>query len=170
MSDPTHDISIHVAAESDLPGIQEVAHRTWTVTYAGLIPDDDIAAFLEANYNLDRLAFVRESMGEGMLVARSDGQVVGYVMVTKDRDGTAQIWAIYVLPEWQRRGAGTLLWAAALARGRQLGSGELVLWVLAGNNPARRFYERQGARAAEERDFPVGGGSVKEVCYRFSLS
>lgn len=169
MSDSAHDIRVSVATEGDLPGIHEVANRTWPATYAGMIPDEDITAFLEANYNLDRLAFVRESMGEGMLVAKSTGEVVGYVMITKDRDGTAQVWAIYVLPGWQRRGAGTLLWNAALARGRQLESDELVLWVLDGNEPAHRFYERQGAQSAEERDFPVGGGSIREVCYRIPL-
>lgn len=170
MSASPHDISVKVAAPSDLPGIHEVANRTWPATYAGMIPDEDIATFLEANYSLDRLTFVRESMGEGMLVAVNAGNVIGYVMITKDREGAAQIWAIYVLPEWQRRGAGRLLWEAALERARQLESDELVLWVLDNNEPARRFYERQGARAAEERDFPVGGGSVREVCYRMTLS
>ena len=169
MSDSTHNISVKVAAASDLPGIHEVANRTWPATYAGMIPDEDTATFLEANYSLDRLTFIHDSMGEGMLVAVNAGEVIGYVMITKDRDGTAQIWAIYVLPEWQRRGAGRLLWKAALERGRQLESDQLVLWVLDGNEPARQFYERQGAVVAEERDYPVGGGSVREVCYRITL-
>ena len=169
MSDSTHSVNVKVAAASDLPSVHDVANRTWPATYAGMISDEDIAAFLEANYSLNRLTFIRDSMGDGMLAALSAGEVIGYVMVTKDRDGMAQIWAIYVLPEWQRRGAGRLLWEAALERGRQLESHELVLWVLDSNEPARRFYERQGARAAEERDFPVGGGSVREVCYRIAL-
>ncbi|MBA2453099.1 MAG: GNAT family N-acetyltransferase [Chloroflexia bacterium] len=170
MNDSTQAISVKVAAADDLPGIHEVANQTWPATYAGMLPDEDIASFLEANYNLDRLTFIRDSMGDGMLVAVNAGKVIGYVMITKDRDGVAQIWAIYVLPEWQRRGAGRLLWEAAVERGRQLESDELVLWVLDGNEPARRFYERQGAHAAEERDFPVGEGSVREICYRIALN
>lgn len=162
-------LQVRVAGSDDLAGLKDVAERTWRHTYAGKIPDDDINAFLQSNYNLERLAFVRESMGDGMLVVISNAQVVGYVMITKDRDGIAQIWAIYVLPEWQRQGVGTRLWRAALDRARHLESPELALWVLSENTPARRFYEQQGAHAAGERDFPVGGGSVAEVCYRLSL-
>lgn len=169
MTESRKSTVVRIAEADDLAGVQSVAQRTWRATYNGMIPDTDIDAFLESNYNLERLTFIRESMGPGMLVAVNDGQVVGYVMITKDRDGFAQIWAIYVLPDWQRRGVGSILWQAALDRARQLESPELVLWVLAENDPARRFYESQGAHAAEERDFPVGGGSVGEVSYRIAL-
>lgn len=169
MTESQNTPAVRVARVDDIAGISSVAHQTWRATYSGLIPNEDINAFLSSNYSLDRLAFIRDSMGDGMLVAASDDQVVGYVMVTKDRNGVAQIWAIYVLPGWQRKGVGSLLWEAAVNRARQLGSVELVLWVLAENTSARRFYERQGAIPAEERDFPVGGGSVSEVCYRINV-
>ena len=44
-----------------------------------------------------------------------------------------------------------------------------MLWVLADNPRARRFYEREGWRAGGERvDDPIRGVEVEEALYRLS--
>jgi hypothetical protein len=42
--------------------------------------------------------------------------------------------------------------------------------VLVSNVRARRFYERQGAFLAEEREFPIGATMIREARYCLSLS
>jgi hypothetical protein len=46
---------------------------------------------------------------------------------------------------------------------------ELELWVLADNDGARRFYERQSAREVESRAYPIGEFSITEVRYVLAL-
>jgi ribosomal protein S18 acetylase RimI-like enzyme len=162
-------IAVRAARPADLADVQVVAEATWRATYTGHIPEDDINEFLSRNYGLDALAIALERLGPGLLIAELDGYVCGYAMLGRIGSGACELFFIYVLPSMQGRGAGFALWNAAVAHGRALGCTEVELWVLAGNYVARRFYERQGARAEAERQFPVGQASITEVRYVLTL-
>lgn len=168
MAEPPRDaITVRVATPSDLPDIQAVAEQTWRATYAGHIPGADIAAFLTAAYNHEQLT---RRLSLGLFVAVRGEDVIGYAQVGLNNENAAELFALYVLPAYQGIGAGWQLWQRALARVRELGRGQMLLWVLEANDVARRFYERQGARHVTERDFPVGGSTVTEVCYHMSIT
>lgn len=167
---PAGTVTVRPARPDDLPGLQEVARRTWRATYTGLIPDADIERFLERYYRLEALGRALERLGEGMLVAAVDDQVVGYATCGVNREGTGELFAIYVLPEWQRRGVGRRLWQRAIEHLRSLGLPEMVVWVLAANEPARRFYEHQGAALLGTRAFTVGETPLEEAGYVVRLA
>jgi ribosomal protein S18 acetylase RimI-like enzyme len=160
---------IRPANQDDLDGISRVATETRVATYTGAIPDADIQAFLQSNYSPGTLERSLETLAGGMLVAAAEDQVVGFAMLSADRDGNAQLWSIYVLPAWQGHGCGKQLWDAAIAHARTLPCEQLVLWVLESNAGARRFYARQSAELVERRDFPIGDGFVSEVRYEMTL-
>jgi len=160
-------IAVRPAIHDDLLGLQAVAERTWRATYAGQLPEADIEAFLAAHYAPERLA---QRLGPGLFVATRDAAVIGYAQAGLNGEGHAELFAIYVLPEMQGFGAGSQLWRRALARAHELGQRDMLVWVLATNAVARRFYERQSARVVGERAFSVGGGSVIEVGYRAALA
>lgn len=162
-------ISVRSATITDIDDIRRIAHETWHATYDGLIPERDIRAFLQSNYNPAQLERTVSAMGDGLLLADLDGMPVGYAMISRDRDGNAQLWTIYVLPSEQRRGAGTALWEAALEHARNLGLPRIVLWVLEENQPARAFYERQGAVLTDQRDIAVGDSTISELRYEMAL-
>jgi hypothetical protein len=42
-----------------------------------------------------------------------------------------------------------------------------LIWVLAENHSARRFYEAMGGRAEQTRVRPIGGADLPEVGYRW---
>lgn len=168
------EIYVRSALPSDLPGLQRVAQETWRDTYAGRVPDDDIERFLEANYSLEALERMRErraraGRGEEMLVALDGDAVVGYVTAGMNRDGNAEIFAIYVLPGLHGRGAGYRLWQSIAAHFREQGFERCMLWVLDSNERARAFYERQGGRVAGERPYPIGEAEIRELRYEFVL-
>jgi ribosomal protein S18 acetylase RimI-like enzyme len=79
-----------------------------------------------------------------------EGQILGFLTLGGCRDSdvdpqiTGEIWGIYLAPQYWRRGAGTLLCRHAEQVLAARGYSELKLWVLAGNGPARRFYEAMG--------------------------
>jgi ribosomal protein S18 acetylase RimI-like enzyme len=156
---------VRQATEDDISAVQRIARHTWYATYAGHIPDADIEQFIESAYSERALHRALSRLGPGFLVAETEDQIVGYAMVGRATQGMAELYAIYVLPEYHGVGIGKALWRTAVDVVREGGFRALTLWVLASNEPAHRFYERQGAVAQEEREFPVGGGMVLETRY-----
>ena len=71
------------------------------------------------------------------------GDVVGYA-----RFGDAWLDDLYVLPEWQGRGVGAMLFDLVTSQ-RPDG---FCLWVFESNEPARRFYLRRGCLELERTD------------------
>ena len=67
---------------------------------------------------------------------------------------------LYVAPEYQRQGLGTLLLDKAKDE-----SSELQLWTFQENESARRFYERNGFVSAEETDGQANEEKRPDVRY-----
>lgn len=86
-----------------------------------------------------------------------DGELIGFVAF---RDGW--IDQFYVLPAWQRRGAGEALLEIAKAA-----SPELHLWTFQRNAPARRFYEKRGFTALDETDGSRNEEREPDTLYRW---
>ena len=97
---------------------------------------------------------------------------MGFASGGPERDGDpryeGELYAIYLLREFQGRGVGRTLvraTAAALAE-RRLTS--IVVWVLRNNAGARGFYERLGGVYLRERQLDLGADGrldVPEVAY-----
>lgn len=103
----------------------------------------------EANRTQIRESVARHIVGNTLLVARRDG-IVGFVMFTVE-DGTYEqdldrgiVENIYVDPAARNEGVGTALLRAAERRLAERGADTVALEVMAGNDAARRFYDRQG--------------------------
>jgi GNAT superfamily N-acetyltransferase len=108
-------------------------------------------------------------------VAEGDGRVVGFLSTGPPRDEdvplpAAEIYAIYVLPEAWRRGAGSALLNTAVDHWRTRGAAALVLWVLEANARGRAFYDALGWQADGRRqEIDLGGRATPEVRYRLGL-
>lgn len=97
-----------------------------------------------------RQAFGRQAAGEtAMLVAEANGFPIGQVWIDyarKPEEGCALLWAMRVMPPFQRTGIGARLVGAAERDIRR----RAVRWAEVGverhNAEARRFYERLGYR------------------------
>ena len=107
-------------------------------------------------------------------------QAVGYAAFGAERDpagrpgagpeaGPAELYAIYVVPARWSAGVGRQLLAAVLAQAGGRGYRSISLWVLEGNDRARRFYERAGFSPAGERQAPQWLGGAAEIRYRRPL-
>ena len=82
---------------------------------------------------------------------------------------TGEIYALYVTPIWWSTGAGRALMASVLAALRAAGYLTAVLWVLADNARARRFYERAGFSPDGGTNVLAGLGGVLELRYASDL-
>ncbi len=105
-------------------------------------PDAFLATLTEAQARTDEEWRDWSARGVIFVDDAFDGMAGGYVT----DDGHAMLWGMWVAPE--RRGSGL---AEALARAviewaRTEGVPRVVLWVVIGNTPAERFYQRLGFR------------------------
>ena len=164
-------MEIRRAGPEDAAAIAEVHVRTWQDAYEHVFGAKRLAAITPEG----RLARWQEILasGEGLtLVAENDDLAVGFVSVGPSRDEGAQgeLYGIYVLPQAWGAGAGPALMSAGLAALRAEGHADAILWVLADNPRARRFYEREGWHddGGRKRDEFLGL-EVDEVRYRIEL-
>ena len=180
-------IAIRCAAESDIPGIQAIARRTWADTYRGVIPEGAQAAVLDRAYSKESLTMsigrnqafmVAEARG---VHAETGGRLAGFVDV--DFDGKQMnLHRLYVLPEYQRLGLGRRLLENAVDRTlASIGAGgessasaggsenrsacpiPLVAHVERDNPKARSFYKKMGFTEDEEEIVVIGGVSLPVV-------
>jgi len=84
--------------------------------------------------------------------------------------GTGEVYAIYLEPERVGTGVGRELFATAVRNLREVGFARAVLWVLASNARARRFYEAAGWTAdGAVKDEDWYGQMIREVRYSIEL-
>jgi ribosomal protein S18 acetylase RimI-like enzyme len=168
--------AVRRAVLPDAPAIAAVHVATWQDAYAGLLPDNFLAGLVAEEWAQrwrERLS--APVPGIFTLVFESGGRVRGFASGGPDRHGHTggEVFAIYVDPGCQGLGAGRRLMSAAVRLLAEAGFAEARLWVLAGNQPARGFYEAQGWRPdGVEKEWTYDrdtGRSLPEVRYVRSL-
>ena len=104
-------------------------------------------------------------------IAERGGTAIGFVATGPPRDEDvplpgAEIYAIYVLPQEWRSGAGRALLKTAVNHWRERSAATLVLWVLEANSAGRAFYEALGWEAdGRSQQIDFGAFSVPEIRY-----
>ncbi|GAB3025457.1 GNAT family N-acetyltransferase [Natronobiforma cellulositropha] len=103
-----------------------------------------------ANHSTIRDLFATHVFNDGLLVARIDGDVVGFASYALER-GTFTLDTrrgllsnIYVVPEARNRGVGTALLETVEDALAERGATVVMLEAMASNEGARRFYRRHG--------------------------
>lgn len=146
-------MTVRPATPDDAYPVAVLHVRAWRWAYAGIMPDETLAA-LDADARAERRRgqFADQSVFE-TLVAVDGAGIRGFASfgpyrMARDRadvDGRyAEVYAIYVDPDHVGTGAGRALMDAARARLAERDFVEVRLWVLEANLRARRFYERYG--------------------------
>ncbi len=158
-------VDVRIATAADIAAVQSVAHDSWYATYSVAIHSIDIEQFLDHAYTRENMEAAVHRLGDGFIVAERTGGLVGYTMAGLNRDGVAELIALYVVPSQQGSGIGFALWNAAISALARRGYHRMCCWVLSSNANARRFYERQGAFMTDERDFVVGASPIREARY-----
>jgi len=166
-------VEIRAAARRDATAIAEVHVASWRAAYRGMLDD----GYLDRLTPSDRSAmwstwFDAPDPSDLLLVAVVDDGVVGFLEGGRaDGDDTApEIRALYLDPAWTCRGIGSMLLERASDTFREGGFPRAVLWVLATNAGARRFYERAGWYADGTEDtYEIAGIAYPTVRYAAEL-
>jgi GNAT superfamily N-acetyltransferase len=165
--------TVRPATSADADAIGRIQVETWTTAYAGLLPQETIAAFdVSARQTMWREGLDRTPRpGSATFVALVDDEIVGFATVgaSHSDDGTGELYAIYVDPVRWGNGAGRALIERAEASLRESGFPAALLWVLQGNERAERFYRAAGWERDGEKQDDFQGATVTELRYRKRL-
>ena len=137
--------------------------QTWQDTYLGVVP---FAYLYAMSVEQHEQAFLKELAGRQVLgyVAENNGRVIGFTTGGFERHQNAiysgEIYTLYVLKNYQRRGVGRLLVETMTRRFNQLGIYSMLVQVLK-QNPCRNFYRKINGIHLRTQQLPFAG----EVLY-----
>ena len=162
-------LSVRAAAVGDAAQVARVHRESWRTTYAGILPLDVIAAQAgRTSESAWRRRLIDAPSWEATWLAERGGQVVGIASCGDARhqlEGLeAEIYALYVVQDHQRRGVGRALVRACARHFVRQGQFGFYLWVLKANR-ARLFYEAMGGEELAEKSERLGLHSFAEVAY-----
>lgn len=166
---------IRIATHGDIPALARIHTQGWQAAYGGLVDQ----AYLDSLSVEDRAEKWREWMDAGeseTLIAEEDGAPAGFVTYGRTKTAppgssairpthAAEIYAIYLLPAYWRKGIGRTLLCAAAENLKAKKQTSLCLWVLDGNARAKAFYEKMGGQRIGKKMIEIGPNSLKEICY-----
>ena len=165
--------STRLAQSTDARAIAEINVRAWQKAYKGLLPDA----------LLDKLSVDGAAKGwqahieSGVIIwlLEFDGVVRGFASIGKslDKDAeqdVAELFTIYIEPEYVGMHLGSELIHAALNDLRHSQFRQCTVWFLAGNDQAQAFYERIGfIKDNVEKHEMLNGIEMHQIRYRLQL-
>ncbi|WP_176561965.1 GNAT family N-acetyltransferase [Mycolicibacterium palauense] len=143
------------ARAAEYETIAAMHYKLWKKTHQGVLKPFIIDSADEAMFPGEYRRLLARA-GWKLHVADNEGEIVGLIIFGPDplHPDRVEIDSIYVSE--QRKGIGSHLLSLALQS--QPGA-DATLWVLAGNNDARKFYEKHHFRLDGRRqDYPVPAG------------
>jgi GNAT superfamily N-acetyltransferase len=173
--------TIRPAAARDAADIARIYVDAWRSSYAAILPHRVLLG-MSCERQAREWSWVIGNRAEAqpvIVAVDAHGGVIGFTSFGPARPGdrpasghfaaardakAGEIYTLYVQPEFQERGVGRRLLAAAFAAMAGKGCGRCFLWVLR-DNPARYFYERVGGMVVAERQEQLWGCAVEQICY-----
>ncbi|MGI5894582.1 MAG: GNAT family N-acetyltransferase [Candidatus Merdivicinus sp.] len=153
---------VRPAKLEDAAAIGKIYCESWKTAYRGIVPQDYLDSLTPDDRKINPANY--------LVLESEDGTVFGLANIgasrDKERPDLGELRAIYLLPEFWRKGAGTALFQAAETKLRQMGFSRYFLWVLTENTRARRFYEKMGMHlSGKEQSFSICGKELWECRY-----
>lgn len=149
------DLVVRAATLEDAAAIVEVGGRAARQAYAGLVTPDYLDRVVAHFYGRERIEREIPASDQwfGYRVAQEDAWVIGLAGTGRvsDDPGVCELFALYVDPRHQRRGAGRALLEDAVTQARDAGAQRLQVAVMPGNARAVAFYEAMGLARSGER-------------------
>src|ERR1700709_2070227 len=139
-------ITIRGARAGDAEAIAAVHDAAWRDAYRGIIPGRELEKMIaRRGPRWWHLAIVRKSR---LVVLDFDETIGGYASYGRNRVPSmpygAEIFELYIAPEFQGLGFGRRLFEAARRDLGEHGYSTVIVWALADNDRAIAFYKRLG--------------------------
>jgi GNAT superfamily N-acetyltransferase len=147
--------------------IAQIHVSSWRTTYQGIVSDETLAQLdIDARAQQWRTRLMAPEPSTCIFVAVNEtGQLVGFAtggpIRSQELNADAELYAIYLYQEFQRKGIGRALFCEVARWLEHKGFSSLAVWVLE-LNPSRRFYEVLGGEIVTEKPIAIDDVVLKE--------
>ena len=167
-----HNMQIRKAITTDIKHIIETVQASYKFSYRGYLPDeylDDLSVtedILEKWHN-----YIQKYE---CYAAEKQNQIVAFTMLDSNKDAKIfEICILYVRPEYQKQGIGSLLVNYVCNIKKQQAYKKSKLWTMK-NGPSIKFYEKKGFIATSEEkpwkfDIPIVKMIKNLMNYKFGV-
>jgi ribosomal protein S18 acetylase RimI-like enzyme len=159
---PARATGIRILTVEDIPDVRRIGWETWKATYGAFIPEEDLRVYHDEHYSAEALTKRLAQSSTRAYAALLGGSVAGYMIMSCDEDaGRCNVASIYVLPECQGYGLGSMLMEEAFRVARGAGYDRVWLGVMSENSPTIAWYYSLGFSFVEEAPFTMGKTTVR---------
>jgi ribosomal protein S18 acetylase RimI-like enzyme len=163
----TGEITIRAARPADAAAIADIDVETWQATYAGILGTPYLAGLSPQRRESGWSSVIRRAPNDVHVAVDRADDVIGFGSCGASRgdpDFTAEVFTLYVAPDWQNQGVGRRLLLAMFRRLVATGHRRAIIWVLR-ENPSRFFYQRLGGKEVRRKLLPFNGAEVAASGY-----
>lgn len=158
---------IREASLEDIEGIAKVHVDSWRSTYKGIISDAYLSRLTVEKRKKNWLWTLNNlNIHEKIFVAEDKGEIVGFSNGGKNRtpntEYDGELYALYILKEYQGKGLGKKLVEEVMDTLRKKNYDSMMVWVLE-SNPAIGFYRKLGGEEFTRKDIEIGQDVLIEV-------
>lgn len=160
-------MKIRKAVIADVKGIAKVHVDSWKTTYKDIISDEFLN---KLSYESREKLWASNMSNMNVYVAKTDeGEIVGFSTGGKERSGSypgndGELYAIYILKEYQGQGIGKLLVKPVIDELLSLNINSMLVLVLEKNNSCH-FYEALGGKRLDCIEVEIAGDKLNEIVY-----
>ncbi len=162
--------SIRKALKSDAEAIAKVHVQSWKETYKNIVDDSYLNNLdvLKKTQMWEKIFENNEKKEANLVVENSHSEIVGFICggaarTHKDKF-EGEIYAIYILKDYQKKGLGSSLLKALTSELRNYGFKNMFVTVLK-NNDAKIFYQKHGAKLFHSDKVEIGEQVLEEEMY-----
>lgn len=156
------------ATIADCPAVAKVHVQSWKESFAGIVPQ----TFLDKMSVEKRAQAFEKGFSASfyrMYVAEVPHRgIVGFADFGEPRENVdaydGELYAVYLLPEFQRKGIGGRLFRLGVEFLKANGRSSMYLLALE-VSPYRAFYEKMGGQIAGRKHIEIEGAGYDELIY-----
>jgi GNAT superfamily N-acetyltransferase len=156
MESLTLAVRVVTTGSVDTAELADVAARTFPLACPPATAPENIASFIDTNLSAERFAEYLADPRRAILTAARDGRIIGYAMLVRDADDTAELSKMYVLADHHGAGVSAALMDLGVATAQGWGVRRMWLGVNQANERAQRFYLKHGFTINGTRTFQLG--------------
>ncbi|KIL41333.1 GCN5 family acetyltransferase [Gordoniibacillus kamchatkensis] len=159
---------IREACIEDAEKIAKVHVDSWKSTYQGIISEYYLSSLsVEKRLKSWLWTFENLEIHQKIFVAEdTPGNIVGFSSGGRSRNNEfkhdGELYAIYLLKDYQRLGLGKMLFTSIVRSLKDSGYSAMMLWVLK-DNPSVEFYKLQGGQIIGQKEITIGSDRLIEL-------
>ncbi|MDL2304752.1 GNAT family N-acetyltransferase [Bacteroides sp. OttesenSCG-928-D19] len=152
-------LTIHQATTDDCQLINKLAAQVFPATYGDILSPTQLDYMLDWMYAPQNIRKQMTEEGHTYYIAYQEDEPCGYLSIEQQGEDLFHLQKIYVLPGFQGRNIGKLLFNKAVEEIKKIHPGPCLMELNVNrNNKALKFYERMGMRILRQGDFDIGNG------------